>query len=242
MRVRHEVAQIQKTAIVQQQRSDLLHVFQSLEASGSGRIRRGRPYRLGSGCGTTIREWCDLARTDEPLTITLHDHIFVLADSTNRDLIVRADANRLPVGPVAGLVVFQYLNVRVADDVIESRRSRSFGLGFITRPLQTGDDLSDLLSPFTPVPSHVELSIRCKYARIQVRIQCVERRRVTHDQRLYVQLVLNGLRSSDGCNHDHEQDENDYSKSPHSSSHAWITWQASSFLSGELQGRKTCYP
>src|SRR4029453_16797709 len=122
--------------------------FQSLEANGRGRIGRGRPRCLGSGCGNTIRERCDLARTNQPLAGAIHDHVFVLPDSADSDLIVRTDANRLPVGTVARLVVIKDLDGRVADDVIENRRRSSFSLVFIAAPLKAGDDLPDLLSSF----------------------------------------------------------------------------------------------
>src|SRR5262249_23518110 len=107
-------------------------------------------------------------------------------------------------------------------------RRSSFSLVFIAAPLKASDDLPDLLSSFPYIPGNVEFGVRRKHSRICVRIQCVERRPVTHDQSLYVQLVLNPLlrvvwgrtclHSSDYCNHVHDQGQSDCPKSPHSPS------------------------
>jgi len=151
-----------------------------------------------------------------------------LTESADDDLVVRTDANRLPVGTVARLFVVKDIDGRVADDVIESGRGSSFSLVFIAAPLKTGDDLPNLLSSFPHIPGNVEFCICGKDSRICVGIQCVERRPVTHDQNLYVQFILKPLlrvalgrtclRSSGDRNHDDEQDQSDRPKYPHSSS------------------------
>src|SRR5262249_16516163 len=101
-------------------------------------------------------------------------------------------------------------------------------LVFIAATLKTSDDLPDLLSSFPHIPCNVEFCVRREHSRVCVRIQCVERRSVTHNQSLYVRFVLKPLlrvvlgrtclRSSHDCNHHHEQDQDDCPKSPHSSS------------------------
>src|SRR6185369_4276093 len=97
-----------------------------------------------------------LARTNQPLAAALHDYVFVLAHSADGDLVAWTDANGLPIGTMARLLVVQDFDRRVADDMLESRRRSSFSLVFIAGPLKAGDDLPNLLSSFPHIPGDVQ--------------------------------------------------------------------------------------